>query len=257
MKVTILGCGASGGVPGIGGRDGRGDWGACDADEPRNRRLRASILVEEGSTRVLVDTTPDLRAQCLAYGIGKVDGVLITHDHADHTHGFDDLRRIFHLAKAPVDLWADPETMVSLRLRFSYGFAPENAAYRPFVHGRIIEPRPFAVGGLEVTPFRQVHGALHSLGFRFGPIAYSTDLMGLPEESYEALAGVKVWIVDALKQGPHPTHNNVESALAMVARVGPERAVLTHMTPELDYRALAASLPPGVEPAYDGMVLEA
>ena len=256
MKITILGCGASGGVPVIGGPGGRGDWGACDPAEPRNRRMRASILVEEGGTRVLVDATPDLRAQSLTFGVGAVDAVLITHDHADHTHGFDDLRRMFHLAGAPVELWADPETMVSLRLRFSYGFAPEDAAYRPFVRGRTIEG-PFAVGAVPVTPFLQDHGAVHSLGFRFGPVAYSTDLMGLPEESYAALAGVKVWIVDALKQQAHPTHNSVVKAVAMIERVGTERAVLTHMTPDLDYRALAAALPPGVEPGYDGMVLEA
>lgn len=256
MKVTILGCGASGGVPRIGGADGRGDWENCDPAEPRNRRMRASILVQQGATTLLVDTSPDLRNQCLRFGVTRLDGVLYTHDHADHTHGVDDLRPLHNQKRGPTRLLADPGTLGSLKSRFAYAFAPEDESYRPFVAGQEIDG-PFRVGEIDVVPFPQSHGNITSLGFRFGPIAYSTDLVSLPDESYRALSGVTVWIVDALRREPHPTHANVATALAMIERAKPERAILTHMTATLDYRKLAAELPSGIEPAYDGMVIEA
>ena len=256
MKLTILGCGASGGSPGIGGADGSGDWGKCDPSEPRNRRLRASVLVEQGTTRLIVDCTPDLRAQCLAHRVAHVDAVLSTHDHADHTHGIDDVRRLYFTGGGkPVPIYGTAATLASMRARFGYAFEARGG-YKPFVSAESISG-PFRVGDIAVTPFDQHHGGLTSTGYRFGPIAYSTDLVGLPDESYASLAGVDTWIVDALKHSPHPTHANVATALEMIERVGPRRAVLTHMTVELDYAALAAELPPGVEPAFDGMVLEA
>ena len=256
MKVTILGCGASGGVPRIGGKDRAGNWENCDPTEPKNRRLRASILVAQGDTRVLVDTSPDLRQQCLTFGVDRLDAVLFTHDHADHTHGFDDLRGIFQKSRKPVDVFASPETLNSLASRFDYAFAPDpKSGYKPFVLPKEIDGF-FDVGEIQVVPFAQNHGRMTSLGFRFGPIAYSTDFVSLPEESYEDLEGVDTWIVDSLKYEFHPTHANVEGALKMIERVRPRRAVLTHMTSQLDYRTLSDELPDGVEPAFDGMALE-
>ena len=256
MKVTILGCGASGGVPRIGGKDGAGNWEACDPNEPKNRRMRASILVEQGKTRILVDASPDLRQQCLTFGVDRVDAVLFTHDHADHTHGMDDLRGIYHRSRRPIEVFGSPETIRSLTSRFVYAFAPDTASgYKPFVAAAEVAG-PFDVGEISITPYAQKHGRMTSLGFRFGPIAYSTDLVGLDEAAFEALEGVDIWIVDSLKYEFHPTHANVEGALKMIEKVKPRRAVLTHMTSQLDYRTLAGELPEGVEPAYDGMVLK-
>jgi len=256
MRVTILGCGASGGSPGIGGATGMGDWGKCNPAEPRNRRLRASVMVEQGSTRLLVDCTPDLRTQCLKFGIGWVDAVLFTHDHADHTHGIDDLRRLFYARESPIPVYGTSETLGSMRQRFAYAFQPKDGMYQPFITAENVSG-PFSVGEIDITPYPQLHGAVSSTGYRFGPIAYSTDMVGLPEESVECLAGVDTWVVDALKREPHPTHANVDMALEMIRRINPRRGVLTHMTVDLDYTTLAGELPDGIEPAYDGMVLEA
>jgi phosphoribosyl 1,2-cyclic phosphate phosphodiesterase len=252
MRVTVLGCGTSGGVPRLGN-----DWGVCDPAEPRNQRRRASILVEEGDTRVLVDTSPDMRAQLLDADVDRLDAVLYTHDHADHTHGIDELRFLSYRAGGPIDVYADPQTLATLEKRFDYAFdngAP-NPFYPPIARGQLIDG-PFRVGDLAVAPFIQDHGNTETLGFRFGDFAYSTDLVGLPEASLEALEGVKVWIVDALRYTPHPTHANVEQALEWIERLRPRHAILTHMNVDLDYATLAAELPEGVEPAYDGMVID-
>lgn len=252
MRVTVLGCGTSSGVPRLGN-----DWGACDPSEPRNNRRRASILVEEGATRVLVDTSPDLRAQLLDAEVGRLDGVLYTHDHADHTHGIDDLRFLSYRAGAPIDVHGDANTLAALSSRFDYAFVggSGNRFYPPIA--RAIEiAGPFAVGALEVVPFVQAHGEGETLGFRFGDFAYSTDLNGLSEAAFEVLDGVKVWIVDALRYTSHPTHASVAQALAWIERLRPRRAILTHMNIDLDYATLAAELPEGVEPAYDGMVID-
>jgi phosphoribosyl 1,2-cyclic phosphate phosphodiesterase len=256
MKVTILGCGASGGVPTLGGLNGEGEWGQCDPAEPRNRRMRASILVADGDSRVLVDTSPDLRFQCLRFGVNRLDAVLYTHDHADHTHGIDELRRFHYLARAPIKVFGDRETLESVRGRFAYAFAPDDPSYRPFATAHEITGA-FEIGSIPVTPFPQNHGNVTSLGFRFGPIAYSTDFVGLPDESFEILRGVKVWIVDCLKREFHPTHASLKIALELLAKVRPERGILTHMTGVFDYRTLAAELPSWIEPAYDGLVIEA
>jgi len=250
VRVTILGCGASGGVPRIGN-----DWGACEPTDPRNRRLRASVLVEHAGTTLLVDTSPDLRTQCLLHDISAFDAVLYTHDHADHTHGIDDLRAVYHRRRSPVPVYGSDETLATLRTRFGYVFAPIDDLY-PVIAAPHPIGRPFRVGAIEVVPFAQDHGGVASLGFRFGALAYSTDLVRLDEAAFDALAGVKVWIVDALRYEPHPTHAHVELALAWIERVRPERAILTHMTAGVDYGALAARLPERVRPGHDGLVLE-
>jgi phosphoribosyl 1,2-cyclic phosphate phosphodiesterase len=261
LKVTILGCGTSGGVPRIGNV-----WGACDPANPRNRRRRCALLVErsgeQGRTTVLVDTPPDLREQLLDQGVGLLDGVLYTHDHADHTNGIDDLRMVAYNRRGLVDVYHDAKTGKMLHERFSYCFEPPPGSEYPAVlrpHD-IKAGEPVSLSGaggtIAALPYRQLHGRSETLGFRFGGIAYSPDVSGLPEESLAALTDLDVWILDALRYTPHPSHFSVAEALAMVERVRPRRAVLTHMHVDLDYEALRRELPPGVEPAYDGMVLE-
>lgn len=266
LSVTILGCGSSGGVPRLGGPDGSGSWGACDPANPKNRRRRCSILVKreapQDTTTVLVDTSPDLRQQLLDTRTSALDAVIITHDHADQLHGIDDLRLVFHVTHRRLDMYGDEETLREVKHRFAYCFAtPDGGVYPPIVTARtIIEPfREFVVqgagGAIPVLPFWQQHGPIRSLGLRFGGIAYSSDVNGLPEESFAALEGLDCWILDALRYTPHPTHANVETALAWIARVRPRRAVLTNLHIDLDYQTLKRELPQGVEPAYDGMVI--
>lgn len=252
MKVTILGCGTSGGVPRI-GPDGA-LWGACDPTNPKNRRRRVSILVEEGDTRILVDTSPDLREQLLDVGVSSLDAVLYTHDHADHTHGIDDLRAISHVMGHQVDIYGNKRTLKVLNERFGYIFTEMNN-YPPFCKANLIEG-PMNFGPVEVLPFEQVHGNITSYGFRFGKIAYSTDLNALDEAAFAALEGVETWIIDALRYEPHPTHPHLDLALGWIERVGPKRAILTHMTWDMDYDTLCRELPDGVEPGYDGLVIE-
>lgn len=249
MRVTILGCGTAGGVPRIGN-----DWGACDPREPRNRRRRASIRVEQGATSVLVDASPDLRQQALDAGMNRLDAVLFTHEHADHSHGFDDLRFFNRLIGRPVPVHADARTLAGLQDRFAYAFTA-GGLYPQIVAGHEIDG-PFRVGELAVTPFSQHHGPkLDTLGFRLGAFAYSTDVAEMPEAAFAVLAGIDTWVVDALQIRPHITHAHLEKTLSWIARVKPRRAILTHMGAELDYRTLSATLPAGVEPAYDGMVI--
>jgi phosphoribosyl 1,2-cyclic phosphate phosphodiesterase len=257
MRVTILGCGGSDGVPMLGGPDGRGDWGACDPANPRNRRTRASIHVAAGEVGLLIDTSPDLREQLLANGIGRVTHVAYTHDHADHTHGVNELRRLARLAKSRMPIYADPDTLEGMHRRFGYAFRqPPGSPYPPVLDGhRIVGP--FRLGALAVRPFPQQHGFDQTtLGFRIGDLAYSTDTIGFSEDSYKALVGVRVWIVDCFGETPHPTHAHWPLVMSWIERVRPERAILTHMGAGLDYEATRRRCPPGVEPGYDGMVIE-
>ena len=253
MKVTILGCGSSTGVPRVGN-----DWGACDPDEPRNRRSRCSILVDSGATRLLVDTSPDLRQQLLDTGTDDLDAVAYTHMHADQTHGIDDLRVLFLRKRARLPVYGDAETLAVLRRRFDYIFErPSHSPYPPIAETYVIEAGvPFEVGDIEVQPFLQEHGNIMSLGMRFGSIAYSNDVSALDEDAFAAIDGVRVWIVDALRHTPHPTHAHLDLALEWIARVKPERAVLTNMHVDMDYQTLRRELPAHVEPGYDGMVIE-
>jgi phosphoribosyl 1,2-cyclic phosphate phosphodiesterase len=253
MKITILGCGSSGGVPLIGN-----DWGACDPNEPRNRRSRVSVLVEQGDTVLLVDTSPDVRQQLLDANVKKISAVLYTHSHADHCHGIDDLRSVNWLMQKPVPIYADPDTLKELDTRFPYifhGTGVPGHFYKPGIEPHKIEGA-FEVEGIKVLPFVQDHGYASTLGFRFGDFAYTTDAHRLDEAAFAALQGIKLWVVDCVREAPHPTHSHLEQTLEWIARVKPERAYLTHMNQTLDYAALAAKLPAGVLPAHDGLVLE-
>lgn len=259
LTFTILGCGSSMGVP----RVALG-WGACDPNNPKNRRRRCSLLVERANTqghltRALVDCTPDLREQLLDAQVDALDGVLITHEHADHTHGIDDLRPLFVRARKQIPLYLDEPTSASIRTKFSYCFASlPGSGYPPIVAERRLMPgKPVIIdgqgGAIQALPVLQAHGDIASLGFRFGNVAYSADIKSLPEESLAAMAGLDVWIVDALRKAPHPSHMNLDEALEWIGRVKPKRAILTNLHSDLDYAALRAELPPNVEPAYDGM----
>ena len=258
LNFTILGCGSSMGVP----RPALG-WGACDPNDPKNRRRRTSLLVERqgsgGRTRVMVDTSPDLREQLLDASIDWLDGVLFTHPHADHTHGIDDLRALFVKARRRVDAYLDEPTSRALKARFQYCFeTPPDGDYPPILtEHRIAAGQRLAIAGeggpIEVLPVLQEHGNIPSLGFRFGDLAYSCDLSGIPAESVPALAGLDVWVVDALRYAPHPSHFSLADALAWIARIKPRRAILTNLHSDLDYETLRAQLPPHVEPAFDGL----
>ncbi len=258
MRVTILGCGASGGVPRIGGH-----WGNCDPNNPKNTRRRCSILVQKtsrhGTTTVLVDTSPDLRMQLLDAGIAQVDGVIYTHEHADHTHGIDDLRQVAFNTKKRTDVYMSARVLEHLVPKFSYCFkCPPDSFYPPILNPCEIKPyTPFTIdgagGGIDILPMNQHHGSILSLGFRFGNFTYSTDVHAFPEETARLLQGTKIWIIDALRFKGHKTHFDVDTALSWIERIQPERAFLTNMHHDLDYDDLKSKLPEHVEPSFDGL----
>lgn len=252
MKITILGSGSSGGVPLIGN-----NWGACDPNDPRNCRTRVSALVEQGDTAILIDASPDMRAQLLACNLQHLTAVIFTHAHADHCHGIDELRSVNWLTKKPIDIYAEEATMQELQTRFPYIFQPAKGGgfYKPSIMPHLIDG-PFAVGSINVTPFAQQHGNMQTLGLRFGNFGYSVDVKTLDDKAFAALAGIKSWVVDCVREEPHPTHSHLAQTLEWIARVKPQQAFLTHMNDSLDYAKLAAKLPPGTAPAYDGLVIE-
>lgn len=259
LTFTILGCGSSMGVP----RAALG-WGACDPNNPKNRRRRCSLLVERsngdtGCTRVLIDTSPDLREQLLAADVHSLDAVMFTHAHADHTHGIDDLRPLFLQARRRVAVYLDEATGRVLEKKFGYCFeTPPGSEYPAILQSHRITPgQAIAIDGaggpITVLPVLQDHGDIHTLGFRFGGLGYSCDINGLPDKSLAAFAGLDVWIVDALRYAPHPSHFSLDDALRWIERVKPKRAILTNLHSDLDYEVLRARLPLNVEPAYDGL----
>ncbi len=253
MRITVLGCGTSTGVPIIGC-----DCAVCRSDDPRNKRLRSSVLVEVGDTKLLVDTGPDLRAQALRAGFRFVDAILFTHSHADHLHGIDETRTFNIRKQAPIPVFADRLTLWHLETRFGYtmhGNEGVDGWWRPALIPHLIEG-PFDAAGVPVVPIRQRHGGSWSTGFRMGRFAYSSDVDELPEESLALLEDLDLWIVDALRERPHPSHSHLKRTLAWIERLRPRRALLTHMNHEVDYDTWAAKLPAGVEPAYDGLVLD-
>lgn len=255
LEVVILGSGSSGGVP-----RANGDWGACDPANPRNRRTRCSLAVRrqgpDGVTTAIVDTSPDLRQQVLAAGITHIDGVMLTHDHADQTHGIDDLRTFAYMGRKRVPVWLDAETNATLDQRFRYVFRGEHG-YPAICDAHVIAAGDSlsvagAGGSIAVQTFAQRHGPIASLGYRFGAIAYSSDVSGLTGDVLESLQGVDLWIVDALRWTRHPTHANVDQALAWIAEAGVKRAVLTNLHIDLDYERLGRMLPGNVVVAFDG-----
>lgn len=259
-KVTILGCGSSGGVPRVGS-----GWGACDPLEPKNRRRRCAILVEQtgegGTTTVLVDTGPDLREQLLAADVRRLDAVLITHEHADHTHGIDDIRPIVLHMRRLLPVYMDETTAREMHKKFGYCFTtPEGSSYPPIAREyRIVPGHPIEVegpgGALHAEAFLLNHGEIDALGFRFGAIAYTPDVKAIPDAALPFLEGLDVWLIDALRITPHPSHFSLSDALSWIDRLKPKRAILTNLHTDLDYATLCRDLPPGVEAAYDGMVI--
>ncbi|MCW1956582.1 MBL fold metallo-hydrolase [uncultured Lentibacter sp.] len=259
LRFTILGCGSSGGVPRLGGH-----WGECDPDNPKNRRRRCSMLVErmgaQGVTRVLIDTSPDMRAQLLDAGVGALDAVVYTHSHADHVHGIDDLRMIVFNQRERLQVWADGDTQRDLYARFGYAFVqPKDSPYPPILDMNTIEGR-FEVGGkggvISLLPFEVNHGSIEALGFRMGGLVYLPDVAEMSDAGWLAVEGAEVWVLDALRRTPHPTHAHLEKALAWIARAAPKRAVLTNMHIDLDYATVEAETPAHITPAFDGMVIE-
>jgi len=261
LSLTILGCGSSAGVP----RVAQG-WGACDPANPRNRRRRCSALIAReapaGRTLALVDAGPDLRLQLIDSGVAHLDGVLISHEHADHTHGIDDLRPVVMAMHGRVDVHMNEATSQALHRKFSYVFeTPPGSSYPPIARERrLTAGEPSLVegrgGAIEATPFDLDHGDIASLGFRVGALAYTPDLVGIPPASRRFLEGLEVWIVDALRYAPHPSHFSLAQALAWIETMRPRRAVLTNLHTDLDYETLCRRLPEGVVPAYDGMRIE-
>lgn len=235
------------------------DWGRCDPAEPRNRRTRASMLVSTQTTRILVDTSPDMREQLLAAGIDDVDAVIWTHDHADHCHGIDDLRQLYHVRGRPVRGLARPQTLALLNLRFDYAFRG-TGVYPPSVAGAVLPDR-ITIGDIEISVVDQPHGAITSAGLRFQSggmaIGYATDFHEMTAPMRDLFAGLDIWVVDALRETPHPTHPHLAQVLAWIADLRPDVAALVHMDQSMDYRTLARRLPNGVIPGYDGLELGA
>jgi phosphoribosyl 1,2-cyclic phosphate phosphodiesterase len=259
LRFTILGCGSSGGVPRIGNL-----WGDCDPTNPKNRRSRCSLLIERigegGTTRVLIDTSPDMRAQLLAANVSAVDAVVFTHSHADHVHGIDDLRQLVFLNRQRLPVWADGPTQEALFSRFGYAFVqPEGSSYPPICNMHTIRDT-FTISGeggdIDISPFEVDHGDITALGFRVAGLAYLPDVSAIPAAAWDQLSDLDWWIVDALRRKPHPTHAHLDQTLEWILRAAPRQAVLTNMHLDLDHATVEAETPPHVHAAYDGMVIE-
>lgn len=258
LKFTILGCGSSGGVPRLGGH-----WGACDPENPKNRRRRCSMLVEKtgpnGTTSVLIDTSPDMRAQLLDANVGVLDGVIYTHSHADHMHGIDDLRMVVFNLRHKLQVWADGATQEALMARFSYAFVqPEWSHYPPILELNSIDGDVViegAGGALTFTPFEVQHGGIRALGFRIADLAYLPDVSEIPDAALPAVENLDCWVLDSLRYEPHSTHFHFAQSLEWIKKMAPKRAVLTNMHFDLDFATVEAETPDHVIPAYDGMTI--
>jgi phosphoribosyl 1,2-cyclic phosphate phosphodiesterase len=261
LTLTILGCGSSGGVPRV-----AAGWGACDPAEPRNRRGRCSILLRRtspdgGETVVLVDTSPDLREQLLRTDVRRLDGIVLTHPHADHTHGIDDVRPVVMQMRQRIALMMDEPTSAIVRRSFAYIFeTPPGSLYPPLLdEKRIAAGTSFGIdgpgGSVDLTPFRLHHGEIDALGLRIGNVAYTPDVHAIPDESLSVLHGLDLWIIDALRYTPHPSHFSVSDALGWIERMRPRQAILTNLHNDLDYATLSREVPRHVTVAYDGMTI--
>ena len=259
LRFHILGCGSSGGVPRIGGH-----WGDCDATNPKNRRRRCSMLVEretdQGITRVLIDTSPDMREQLVDAGVGALNGVIYTHSHADHVHGVDDLRMVVFNMRERVNVWADQTTCDALLDRFGYVFIqPEGSSYPPILNLNILDG-PVTItgagGDITFTPFEVKHGRIDALGFRIRDLVYLPDVSAMNAAAWNVVSGADCWVLDALRRDPHPTHSHLEQSLEWIEKSGVPNAVLTNMHIDLDYETVLAETPDHIEPAFDGMVIE-
>jgi len=255
VRVTILGCGTSGGVPRLGGKHGMGEWGAADPSDPRNRRTRCSILVQDRDKTLLVDTSPDVRAQLLAARVETVDSVIWSHEHADQVHGIDDLRP-YTFRRGAIEAWADARTLAILHRRFGYVFETEGI-YHALYDVREIEGPFTAAQSIAVTPIPLDHGSIPSLGFRFGDILYVNDVVHLPEEAFPLMRNADALIVDAMRYRPHPTHAHLDRALQWIERIAPRRAFHTNLHVDMDYAELDRRTPAHVHPCHDGLVIEA
>jgi len=262
LRITVLGCGSSGGVPRI-GLTGP-NWGACDPDNPRNRRRRCALLIQrigpDGSTNVLMDAGPDVREQLIEARTGWLDAVVLTHDHADHVHGIDDLRMVVFNRRARLPCWLNEATEATLMQRFGYVFeTPPGSGYPPIMDRHLIDG-PVEITGrggtVTCTPFEVPHGEISALGFRIGPLVYTPDISDMSEDAWAALDGADCWLLDALRYTPHPSHANVETSLEWIARAAPTRAFLTNLHVDLDYETLDRETPATVHPAHDGLVIE-
>jgi phosphoribosyl 1,2-cyclic phosphate phosphodiesterase len=261
VKVILLGTGGSTGVPFVGGADGTGNWGVCDPREPRNRRSRASIVVESDTgERLLVDTSPELRTQLLECRVPRIDALLFTHSHADHVVGLDDVRLLNRIVDRPIEAFANKATLEELGRRFGYAFRPWQPPgfFRPVLEPREVSPgETIGTAGMQVRLFEQDHGFSKSLGLRIGRFAYSTDVVRLDDAAFTALDGVDTWVVGCfLRRGPHRTHADLPQILAWRDRIRPRRTILTHMGTDMDWAWMQANLPAGVEAGHDGMAFE-
>ncbi|WP_461432040.1 MBL fold metallo-hydrolase [Hoeflea alexandrii] len=262
-QFTVLGCASSPGVPRV-----NGDWGACDPDNPKNRRTRAAFLIRQfgadgGETTIVVDTGPDFREQMIANKVHSIDAVLYTHSHADHVHGIDDLRGFALTQRRRIPIHADPETMARIRAGFGYCLeTPAGSEYPPITQPVLINSfdEPISIAGeggtIEVQPLDQVHGSIRSLGFRIGSLAYCCDVSDFPRATVEKLQDLDVLIIDSLQYKPHPSHLSIDQALWWIEKLGPKRAILTHMHVPLDYETVLNETPDHVEPGYDGMTID-
>lgn len=259
MKVTILGCGASSGVPTIGN-----NWGNCDPNNQKNARTRTSIFIEDAGTSILIDSSPDVRVQLIREKISNFDAILYTHEHADHTHGIDDLRLVSYLnGLKPIPTYGEKRCIDNIKKSFPYMFIGQNttaatpANFVPFLEEQLIDPStPFSIKNLNIIPFPQNHGVIDTIGFRIKNFAYSTDALTLNENAFQILEGIDVWVVDCLKYEKSHSHSHYEQTLSWIERVKPKKAYFIQMNKDLDYDTLCRDLPPHIRPAYDGLKIE-
>lgn len=251
MRITILGCGPSGGVPSI-----AGEWGKCDPHNPRNRRRRSSILIQKNSKNILIDAGPDVREQLLQANICHIDAVILTHAHADHIRGLDDLKRFSSLNEKPLPVYGDPRTLKAIEIGYPYAIQQVDNLYSPFLSLHPLFGPSLPIEGIDFIVFPQIHGNILSWGIRVDNFAYSTDFNDIPEASLTYLKGLQCWVVDCLRFEEHPSHSSFANTMKFIENIKPREAILTHMNQELDYENLVKILPKQIKAGFDGMKIE-